>query len=166
MRRTVMAAMLGLSVVPSLQAQTRRANNPPPAAPAPAAAPRQRVGTAASPTPPPQQQAPVQVVQPVYYYSPDGYAVYGSPYVGLADGSVLVNFGNGYERVLRACAPVRQPTPSDPWAKDALGRIPAPPGIAAIQNGTRGQAMGAAPAQNAQACYRTDANGRVNVVAY
>ena len=162
MRRTMIAVLAMLATASALHAQERRANNPPPA-PAPRPA---RVGTAASPTPAPQPQAPVQVVQPVYYYSPDAYAVYGSPYVGLADGSVLVNFGNGYERVLRACAPVRQPTPSDPWAKDALGRIPAPPGIAAIQNGTRGQAMGAAPAQNAQACYRTDANGRVNVVAY
>lgn len=164
MRRTAYTAMALLALASSLEAQERRASAPPPA-PAPRSAARPRVGTAASPTPQPQQ-APVQVAQPVYYYTPGGYVVNGAPFVGLADGSVAVNFGNGYERVLRACAPVQNTTPADPWARDALGRIPAPPGIAAIAAGTRGQAMGTAPARNAQACYRTDPNGRVNVVSY
>lgn len=164
MRRTVLTAMSALALASSLQAQGRRANTPPPVAPAPAARPR--VGYAAPPAPQPQQQAPVQVAQPVYYHSPGEYIVNGVPYLALSDGSVLVNFGYGYERVLRACAPVHNATPSDPWARDALGRIPAPPGIAAIQAGSRGQAMGTTPARNAQACYRSEASGRVNVVTY
>ncbi len=166
MRSIVVTAMAALVCASSLEAQERRASTPPPAAaPAPTPAARPRVGYAATPTPPPQP-APVHVVQPVYYYTPEGYVVNGAPYLGLSDGSVLVNFGNGYERVLRACAPPRSQTPPDPWARDALGRIPAPPGIAAIQAGARGQAMGNAPARNAQACYRSETNGRVNVIAY
>ena len=161
MRRTVLPALIALVAATSLHAQEQRRNSPPPPAPAP----KPRIGYAAPPAPPPQQQ-PVQVVQPVYYYTPDGYYMSGAPYVGLSDGSVLVNFGAGYERVLRACAQRHNATPSDPWAKDVLGRIPEPPGIAAIKNGARGQVMGAAPARNSEACYRSDASGQVNVVTY
>lgn len=142
-------ATLMLASIVQAQQPERRASSPPPA---PTSKPR--IGHAASPPPPPAP-APVQVAQPVYYYySPDGYAVNGAPYLALNDGSVLVNFGYGYERVLRQCAPVKSTAQTDPWALDALGRIPDPPGIAAIKAGTRGQATGTAPARNAQACYR------------
>lgn len=152
-------ATLALAAVMGAQQPERRAATPPPA---PAAKPR--IGHAASPPPPPAA-APVHVAQPVYYYysSPDGYAASGAPYLALNDGSVLVNFGYGYERVLRQCAPVRSPVQADPWARDVLGRIPEPPGIAAIRAGTRGQATGNAPARDAQACYRTDGQ-RVEMV--
>ena len=152
-----------LTLATSLEAQERRASTPPAPAPAPARAAQPRVGYAGTPAPPPQ---PVVVAPPVYYVSPGEYLVSGPPYLALADGSVLVNFGNGYERVLRACAPARNSTPVDPWARDALGRIPEPPGIAALREGTRGQVTGATPPRNAAACYRNDAQGRVEVVRY
>ena len=43
----------------------------------------------------PRVQGPVYVIMPVYYYDAYGYLT-GAPYVVLADGSVLVNFGGGY----------------------------------------------------------------------
>lgn len=161
MQRIIGVTLAALTLASSVESQQpeRRAATPPPAPPAA----QPRVGYAAPPPPPPQQ-APVQVAQPVYYYySPNGYDVYGAPYLVLNDGSVLVNFGYGYERVLRQCAPVRSTAQTEPWARDALGRIPEPPGIAALRAGTRGQMAGHAPARNAQACYRTDGQ-RVEVV--
>lgn len=151
MHRIIGATLATLMLVSAVQAQQpeRRASSPPPA---PTSKPR--IGHAASPPAP--APAPVQVAQPVYYYSPDGYAVHGAPYLALSDGSVLVNFGYGYERVLRQCAPVKSAAQADPWARDALGRIPEPPGIAALKAGTRGQATGSAPARTTQACYRTN----------
>ncbi len=149
---TTLATLLLASVVHAQQPE-RRASSPPPA---PTSKPR--IGHAASPPPAPAP-APMPVAQPIYYYAPDGYAVNGAPYLALSDGSVLVNFGYGYERVLRECAPVKSAAQTDPWARDALGRIPDPPGIAAIKAGTRGQATGNAPARNAQACYRSNGHG-------
>ncbi|MEP7001481.1 MAG: hypothetical protein ABI969_13435, partial [bacterium] len=128
------------------------------------AAPKPRIGYAADPAPPPSP-APVQVSAPAYYYPPGEYVVSGAPYQVLSDGSVLVNFGNGYERVLRSCA---QSTDNavqvNQTGRDALGRILPPPGIAALQAGTRGQATGNVPARNANACYRNDARGRVEMI--
>ena len=150
----------------SAGAQTAAAaSSPPKKAPAPApAAPRPRVGYAGTPTPPPGP-APQPVLQPVYVYSPDGYVVtYGAPYEVLSDGSVLVNFGYGYERVLRQCAVSANQTQVNQNGRDALGRILDPPGIAALKAGTRGQATGAQPPRNASACYRADQAGRVEMV--
>ena len=158
MKRVIVAALGMMSVAGTLHAQ------------GPAPARRPRVGYAASPTPP-EQPAPVQVVQPQYYYGNGGYIIgnggyiiTGAPYLALNDGSVLVNFGNGYERVLRPCARVQPAAPADPWARDALGRIPEPPGIAALRAGTRGQLGGTMPASNVGACYRADRTGRAEVV--
>lgn len=157
-----------LSVATVASAQERNAAAPPPSAPAPAARPR--IGYAATPTPPPQpvQPAPAYYYynQQQVYYSPygDTYVVTGAPYLVLSDGSVVVNFGYGYERVLRPCAPVQNAAPADPWARDALGRIPEPPAIAALRYGTRGQMAGAAPARTATACYRLNAQGAPEVV--
>ena len=129
---------------------------------------RPRVGHAAPAAPvaqppqPRQQAGPIYVVAPVYYYDAYGQLT-GAPYVVLADGSVLVNFGGGYERVLRSCSQFQPATPRDPWERDALGRIPDPPGIAAMRAGTRGTAIGVAPALNTAACYRHDRD-RLEVV--
>ncbi|MDQ2667445.1 MAG: hypothetical protein M3Z05_15730 [Gemmatimonadota bacterium] len=132
------------------------------AKPAPPPAPRPRIGYAGTPTPPPPPQpAP----QPVYIYAPGGYVTYGAPYEALSDGSVLVNFGSGYERVLRQCAnPAYNSTQVNQNGRDALGRILDPPGIAALKAGTRGQATGSQPARSASACYRADQQGRVEMV--
>ncbi len=126
---------------------------------------RPRIGYAAPPAAPAQ---PANVPRtaappPVYYVVPEGYYLAGAPYVVLSDGSVLVSFGGGYERVLRACLPVQPAVPVDPWARDALGRIPEPPGIAALRAGSRGHMGGPMPSPVAVACYRTDAQGRVMV---
>jgi hypothetical protein len=161
MRRTFCTTMAALSVAAALHAQEpaqkRRANTPPPTAPVP----RPRIGYAGTPTPPP---APVG--QPNYNYnnSPSGYFVSTAAYVVLSDGSVLANFGNGYERVLRACGSARKTAPADPYARDVLGRIPPPPGIAALQAGSRGQLSGNTPARNSAACYRSEGRGRMDVV--
>lgn len=165
MRGLVGTAMVALSFAAALQAQEpeqRRASSPPPA-PAPA---RPRVGYAGTPTPP-AQAAPVQIIQPTYYYTPNGYLVSGGQYLVLSDGSVLVNFGNGYERVLRACGGQNANAAEaqrNATGRDALGRILPPPGIAALQAGARGQMSGNAPARNAQACYRHDGRGSAEVV--
>lgn len=133
--------------------------------PAPEAKPR--IGYGAPPAPPAQPQpaqrgqGPVYIVTPVYYYDAYGQLL-GAPYVVLSDGSVLVNFGGGYERVLRACQVAQPATPRDPWERDALGRIPDPPGIAAMNAGTRGAAYGVAPQQSVGACFR-HSRGRVEV---
>lgn len=103
-------------------------------------------------------------MQPVYIYSPGGYVSYGVPYEVLSDGSVLVNFGYGNERVLRQCAPPSSQTQVNQNGRDALGRILDPPGIAALKAGTRGQASGVQPPAGANACYRADQQGRVEMV--
>lgn len=172
MRSAILGTAAALTLAGSLPAQapaeTKRTNTPPPA-PRTAPAPRARVGYGATPTPPPAP-APVVVQGPTYYY-PDagygGYIVTGAPYIVMQDGSVAANFGNGYERVLRPCAAssggVSQSQQSA-TGRDALGRILPPPGIAALQAGSRGQLAGTMPARHAAACYRTDASGRVEVV--
>ena len=106
----------------------------------------------------------------MYYYPSGGYVVIGAPYQVLSDGSLLVDFGNGYERVLRQCALAQNNINNNngvqvnQTGRDALGRILDPPGIAALKAGSRGQAMGNAPARDASACYRSDAQGRVEMV--
>lgn len=141
-------------------AQAGHAATPPP--PAPAARPR--VGYAADPAPPVVSE-PVRTASPVYFYSPGVYIVSGAPYLVLSDGSVLVDFGNGYERVLRQCAQSNSNgVQVNQAGRDALGRILDPPGIAALKSGSRGQATGAMPARNAISCYRSDAQGRVEMV--
>jgi hypothetical protein len=164
MRGLAGTTMVALSFATALQAQepAKRSSSPPPAP----AAPRPRVGYAGTPTPSPAP-APAQINQPTYDYSPNGYLVSGAQYLVLSDGSVLVNFGNGYERVLRACGQNNVNTAEaqrNATGRDALGRILPPPGIAALQAGTRGQMVGNAPARNAQACYRHDGRGRSEVV--
>ncbi|MEO8336255.1 MAG: hypothetical protein ABI664_14850 [bacterium] len=158
-----MAALTFASALPAQEPAPRRASSPPPA-PAPA---RPRVGYAGTPTPAPQP-AQVQIIQPTYYYTPDGSLVSGGQYLVLTDGSVLANFGNGYERVLRACGQTNNVNAAEAQrnatGRDALGRILPPPGIAALQAGSRGQMGGTAPARNAQACYRHDGRGRAEVV--
>ena len=175
MRFTICIAMGALAfaaVLHAQQAEQRRASAPPPAAPAP----RPRIGYAADPAPP---QAPVQtqVAPPGYYYNQGyynnqsyyntqgGYFISGAPYLVLTDGSVVVNFGNGYERVIRPCGSTRSNAPTDPYARDALGRIPEPPGIAALRPGARGQVSGNAPRRNSAACYRSDGRGGMQIVA-
>jgi hypothetical protein len=164
MRRIMCMTMVMLSFATALQAQEpankRRAATPPPAPPP--AAPRSRVGYAASPTPPQSATS----AQPTYIYSPDGYNANGASFLVLSDGSMLANFGNGYERVLRRCASHSSSAQSQQEAtgRDALGRILPPPGIAALQAGTRGQVTGTAPARNATACYRSVGRGRTEVI--
>jgi hypothetical protein len=167
MRGLVATTVVALGFATALQAQEppKRASSPPPT-PAPAPA-RPRVGYGGTPTPPPQA-APVQIIQPTYYYTPDGYVVSGGQYIVLSDGSVLVNFGNGYERVLRSCGQTQSVNAAEAQrnatGRDALGRILPPPGIAALAAGTRGTMSGNAPARNAQACYKHDGRGRAEVV--
>jgi hypothetical protein len=158
----IAAAMVTLAGSSGAQA-TAAAAAKPKAPPAPAPAPRPRVGYAGTPTPPPAP-APRPILQPVYVYSPDGYVTYGAPYEVLSDGSVLVNFGYGNERVLRQCAPSSDQTQVNQNGRDALGRILDPPGIAALKAGSRGQATGAQPPRNASACYRANQQGSVEMV--
>lgn len=159
----VMAAILVLGAAAPAHAQARHGSTPPPP---PAPASRPRVGYAADPPPPPE---PIRTASPVYYYPSGVYVVSGAPYQVLSDGSLLVDFGNGYERVLRQCALADNSNNNNGMqvnqtGRDALGRILDPPGIAALKAGTRGQATGSAPARNASACYRSDAQGRVEMV--
>ena len=155
-----LSALTFAAMLPAQAQSTPRQNAPPP--PAPAAKPR--IGYAGTPTPPPAP-AQVQNAAPVYYYSPGGYVIGGAPYQVLSDGSVLVSFGNGYERVLRQCAPAASSNwPVNQTGRDALGRILDPPGIAALKVGARGQASGNTPGETASACYRSDAQGRVELV--
>lgn len=120
-----------------------------------APAKRPRVGYAATPAPPPPP--PVVLVAPPVYYVGPGYILAGAPYLVLSDGSVAVNFGNGYERVLRPCQAqhggVRR-AGSD--GRDPLGRILPPPGIAALAAGTRGVLGGPMPARTSAACYSVE----------
>jgi hypothetical protein len=145
MRIIIGAAVAVLLSVSTVEAQQKQIVPP---------ASRPRSGRAASPTPPPQETRPT-VVQPTYTVSAPTYVVQG-------DGSVILNYGNGYERVVHRCA-TKAPAPADPYARDVFGRIPPPPGIAALQAGSRGQPSGQMPARNAKACYRAD-GGRVEVV--
>jgi hypothetical protein len=163
MRTSLYSCIAALTFTQALAAQSSHAAPPP--------APRPRIGYAGTPTPPPPPPQPVIV--PVYVYAPNGYSyngdtyvTYGAPYEVLSDGSVLVNFGYGYERVLRACAPAPSGgvTQSNQSGRDALGRILDPPGIAALKAGSRGQAWGAQPPRNVAACYRADQQGRVEMV--
>ena len=158
----VMAAVLVLGAAAPAHAQARHGSTPPPP---PAPASRPRVGYAADPPPAPAPE-PIRTASPVYYYPSGGYVVIGAPYQVLSDGSLLVDFGNGYERVLRQCALVNtnNGVQVNQTGRDALGRILDPPGIAALKAGTRGQVMGSAPARNASACYRNDVQGRVEMV--
>ena len=138
----VMAAVLVLGAATPAHAQARHGSTPPPP---PAPASRPRVGYAADPPPPPE---PIRSASPVYYYPSGGYVVIGATYQVLSDGSLLVDFGNGYERVLRQCALAQNNTngvQANQTGRDALGRILDPPGIAALKAGTRGQVMGNAP---------------------
>ena len=155
----VMTAVLMLGTAASAHAQASHGSTPP--APAPAARPR--VGYAADPPPPPA--APIRTASPVFCYQPGGYVVLGAPYLVLSDGSLLVDFGSGYERVLRQCvlAGNTNSVQVNQTGRDALGRILDPPGIAALKAGSRGQVMGTAPAQNVSACYRNE-QGRVEMV--
>lgn len=107
---------------------------------------------------------PIYIVPQIYYYGPDGYVLTGAPYLALSDGTVLVNFGNGYERVLRQCATILQPQSYDQTARDPYGRIPDPPGIAALRAGARGEMQGMTPPPTSVACYRTDEYGRPEIV--
>jgi hypothetical protein len=101
---------------------------------------------------------------PVYYYTQDGYLVGTPSYLALSDGSVLVNFGNGYERVLRSCAALSPaPVARDAFGRDALGNLPDPAGIAAIKAGARGQVGGPVPARNVGACYNAYGQGQIQV---
>ena len=154
----MLTAVLVLGAV--VPAQAQHGSTPPPT---PAARPR--VGYAADPPPPPPP-APVLTASPVYFYQPGGYVLAGAPYLVLSDGSLLVNFGYGYERVLRQCAlaNANNGVQANQTGRDALGRILDPPGIAALKAGSRGQVMGSAPARDASACYRNDAQGRVEMV--
>lgn len=154
----ILAAISLLCVSAPAYAQAHQAATPPPAP-----ASRPRVGYAADPAPPPQ---PVRTAAPVYYYQPGGYVLIGAPYLVLSDGSLLVDFGNGYERVLRQCAVVNSNdgVQVNQTGRDALGRIMDPPGIAALKAGSRGQVIGNPPSQYASACFRSDAQGRVEMV--
>ena len=158
-----MGALVCATALHAQQPEIRRASAPPPAA-APAARPR--IGYAAAPTPP---EAPVQSQYPQqqqqYYYSDQGYYISGAPYLVLWDGSVLVNFGNGDERVLRQCSSSRNTAPADPYARDALGRIPEPPGIAALRPGARGQLSGTRPGRSSEGCYRADGRGGMQMIS-
>jgi hypothetical protein len=152
-------ALAGSSGAQAAAASSAKPKTPP----APAPAPRPRVGYAGTPTPPPAP-APQPIMQPVYVYSPGGYVSYGVPYEVLSDGSVLVNFGYGNERVLRQCASNPGQNQVNQSGRDALGRILDPPGIAALKAGTRGQASGAQPPAGTPACYRADQQGHVEMV--
>ena len=162
MRNALVVAVALLALAGSSGAQAAAAAGQT-KAPPPAPAPRPRVGYAGTPTPPPAP-APQPVMQPVYIYSPGGYVTYGAPYEVLSDGSVLVNFGYGNERVLRQCARGGDQAQANQNGRDALGRILDPPGIAALKAGSRGQASGVEPPRNASACYRADQQGRVEMV--
>ncbi|MEP6618518.1 MAG: hypothetical protein ABJE47_04355 [bacterium] len=154
------------AAVPAARAQQAQpATSQKPVGPATTARPR--VGYAGTATPPETARV---VRRPVYYQNgavpQGGYITTGAPYVVLSDGSVAVNFGNGYERVLRSCARPRTSnvSPSEQTGRDALGRIQDPPGIAALRPGARGQVGGTMPSQGTGACFKTDAQGRPEIV--
>ena len=161
--RAVAIALAVLTVAPIVRAQEPARAPAAPKQDGQATSSRPRVGYAGTPAP----VVPVRVIQaPAYYTTQSGYVTSGAPYLVLTDGSVAVNFGNGYERVLRACSPARSPsaTTTDQFGRDALGRIQDPPGIAALRPGVRGQVAGTMPAQNAAACFKPDGQGRPEIV--
>ncbi len=143
MRRVVMLASF---LVAASVAQAQSKDNTPPVQPA---AKKPRIGYAASP--PPEQ--PQQARPPL----PQVFVQNGFPFVVQADGSILANFGNGNQRVLRQCA--AQQSQLNANGRDALGRIPPPPGIAAYNAGTQGTIFGLPPGTNTVACFRRDEHG-------
>ena len=155
-----MVVMTVLMAMPAAQAQQASA--------APAKQPvgvvsssRPRVGYAGTPTPPDT----VRRVRPPVAYTQGGYYITtGAPYVVLSDGSVAVNFGNGYERVLRACAAPGTSATTESSGRDVFGRIQDPPGIAALRPGARGQVSGTMPGRNVTACFKTDGQGKPEIV--
>ena len=132
---------------------------------------RPRVGYAGTAKPEPAAGSRPTPPQPVVIYnsapnSTEGYTVYGAPYLVLNDGSVLVNFGNGYERVLRQCASNNQtaaPAQTDKNGLDALAHLPLPL-INNLSGGERGQVSGTMPAKNEAACYRSTRRHHVQIV--
>ena len=115
-------------------------------------------GKAPAPTP-----APV-AAPPVTYIYNGGYIVNGAPYVVQPDGSILVNFGNGYERVLRQCAQPTRPQ-VDPNGLDAMGRLPLPL-LQPFNSGERGQVAGTMPPSNVAACYNMGGDRRPKITRY
>ena len=125
------------TAVASVRAQQAEAPRPAAASrPGPATTARPRIAYAATPTPD-KPTTPVVVAQSPVYYSQGAYVTSGAPYLVLSDGSVSVNFGSGYERVLRPCAAPRSQSSVNSLGRDALGRIPDPVGIAALRPGAR-----------------------------
>lgn len=125
---------------------------------------RTTVAHASSPAdqPAPAPTTPSQYAPPIYYQN--GNVPVAAPFLVLSDGSILADFGGGYERVLRSCAPAQAPVQANVNGRDALGRILPPPGIAALQQGSRGQIYGQVPARSVGACYRLDGQGRAEVM--
>src|SRR5689334_8742895 len=105
MNRILVVAAMVVSAT-SLQAQAKR-----------------RIGYAGS-APPDQPAQPAtrpQYAAPIYYEQ--GVTTVAAPFVVMSDGSILANFGGGYERVLRACAQGnQQPAQANVNGRDALGR--------------------------------------------
>jgi hypothetical protein len=172
MGRAHHATSAAFALVASLSlSSTARAQQTPAATAAPATSAQSRgprIGHAAEAPKSDSSRAPASqpgvVTPPVYYYPNDGYVVATPTYLVLDDGSVLVNFGNGYERVLRSCASLRPaPVARDQFGRDALGNLADPPGIAAMKAGSRGKAAGISPARDMVACYNADGQGRVQV---
>ena len=159
--RVAIAVIAVITVCGSVQAQQTDTQHPRAQQPiGPVSASRPRVGYAGAPTPPVQV---VQVVQPVFLFNQGVFYTSAAPFVVQPDGSVLVNFGSGYQRVLLPCARPRVVS-TDPFGRDALGRIPDPPGIAALRPGAQGQASGNTPARSANACYRPTTQGSAEIV--
>jgi hypothetical protein len=159
------ALILAASAVMSARAE---AQQPESAVATPATKPVRGPRIAYAADAPKPQPAPVAVyfAPPVYYYTVDGSVAAAPSYLVLNDGSLLVNFGGGYERVLRSCAAFQPATVvRDAYGRDALGNLPDPPGIAAMKAGSRGQVSGVTPAGNAVACYDAVAQGRVQISA-
>jgi hypothetical protein len=126
---------------------------------------RPRVGYAGTAKPAPEQTRPTTPTPVIIYnngaQNQQGYIINGAPYLVLNDGTVLVNFGNGYERVLRACPPANNnATQTDKFGLDALGNLPLP----LLNGGERGQTTGTMPARNEAACYRVSRQRHVHIV--
>ena len=157
--RATMVVMTVLMALPAAQAQ--QASAAPAKQPVGVVSPsRPRVGYAGTPTPPDTARR----VRPTVAYTQGSYITTGAPYVVLSDGSVAVNFGNGYERVLRSCAASGASATTESSGRDVFGRIQDPPGIAALRPGARGQVAGTMPGRNVTACFTTDGQGRPEIV--
>ena len=132
---------------------------------------RPRIGYAGTPKTEPVQQgqrqsqpAPVVVYNSTPSSSREAYIVNGAPYLVLNDGTVMVDFGSGYERILRPCAgSAPAPSPTDKNGLDAMGRLPLPL-LNPLSGGERGQVVGTMPARNENACYRVTKHRRVQIV--